>query len=486
MSIRKINDEYLPNRYMKGNDMLGYGIGFIGQGTSYCFMSTYLVLFLTNCAGFSATKAGAVSAIALLVEVFVGMIVGNASDKCTSRYGRRIPFLATAGIGIIPIMVLLFKTWELSGTVAFVYYLFLAIMFRVCFSFFEIPNQALGAEIVSGYDGRTRLRTMTRYFSICGNGFAYILPLFILEMYDENASAGWWVSGTIIGVITAVTWIISAVTNRGKGVVLEKEAKTDEKKPRTGMGDILKNYLELFNLKTGKLMVVYKAAFTCAYALFNVSTIYYLTYSVGLNERVTSYMFIITIAMFLVFTPVISKLALRFGKVRQQLVAFTLGGAIGLAVFLAGPETIPGAAIYIAFAALMQSGFWQISPAIFYDVIEVDEWVNHKRREGDLMSMISVLGTLISAIMIQGFGIAADVMGFDPALAVQPGSFITFLNVGFILIPSLCAFAGAIVLFVFPINKKTFESLQKALAARSKGLDTSEFMDDVKKITGEK
>ena len=49
--------------------ILGYGLGALGQGAAYYFMSSYFVVFLTNCVGLGAAAAGTISSIALLVEV---------------------------------------------------------------------------------------------------------------------------------------------------------------------------------------------------------------------------------------------------------------------------------------------------------------------------------------------------------------------------------------------------------------------------------
>ena len=130
----------------------------------------------------------------------------------------------------------------------------------------------------------------------------------------------------------------------------------------------------------------------------------------------------------------------------------------------------------------MQTSFWQLSSSIFYDIVEVDEYVHYKRREGDIMSLVSVLGTLITAVIVQLFGIFFDRSGFDPALEVQPASAIAFLNTAYILVPSICFTVGFAALKVFPINKKTFSSLQQALEKRAHGESYDEYMDDINKL----
>jgi Na+/melibiose symporter-like transporter len=195
-------------------------------------------------------------------------------------------------------------------------------------------------------------------------------------------------------------------------------------------------------------------------------------------------MYIITVVVFMAVTPVINAMALKMGKVNQQMISLGVCGIAAVIIYFLCPGTVAGTVVYMAFFAFTQTGFWQVSSAIFYDVIEVDEWVNGKRREGDLMSMISVLGTLISAIMVQIFGIILDMSGYDASLDVQSSSVSSLLNVAFILIPGIFLILGTLVLHVFPINKRTFESLRNALDARRTGADYSEYMDDVRKIVG--
>ena len=131
---------------------------------------------------------------------------------------------------------------------------------------------------------------------------------------------------------------------------------------------------------------------------------------------------------------------------------------------------------------MTQTSFWQLSNSIFYDVVEVDEFENSKRREGDIMSMVSVLGTLITAIIVQVFGVFLEIFGFNPMLEIQPESVKMFLNAAYILVPSICFIIGYFALKVFPVNKNTFSSLLKALELRKRGKDYSRYMEDVKKL----
>ena len=67
-------------------------------------------------------------------------------------------------------------------------------------------------------------------------------------------------------------------------------------------------------------------------------------------------------------------------------------------------------------------------------------------------------------------------------LLQRADSVVSFLDIGYILVPSLCCLAGFLALKAFPINKKTFSSLQKALALREQGESYDEYMDDINKL----
>ena len=459
--------------------MIGYGIGYIGQGSSYNFMSAYFVLFLTNCVGLNAAVASGISSAALLVEVVMGMIVGNLSDNCTSKMGRRRPFMVMAACGVPPVLILITTAIKASPAVTIIYYLVLAILFRVFFTCFEIPNNAFGAEIASGYDERTKLRTVTRAISIIGNAIGYIAPLILFEIFKENDVLGWRMSGLVMAITSGGCWLIAVYMTRGKSIILDK---SQIEKKKNLLKSIVLNYIELCKLKAMRILIIYKAGFACAFALYNVGTLYYLQNCLGLGNKYSSYMYAFQITIFALMTPVINKMALKMGKARQQMVSMLAGGIVGVLIFLIAPNNVIGGVIYIGLFSVVQTSFWQMSSSIFYDVVEVDEYVNNQRREGDIMSLVSVLGTLITAIMVQAFGITLDMAGFDASLEVQSNAVITVLDCMYILVPSICFLTAALALKVFPINKKSFAALQNVLKLRREGKDYSMYLKDIEKV----
>lgn len=455
---------------------LGYGLGSLGLGSTYYFMSAYFVVFLTNCVGLNPATATSISALALMVEVVYGMAVGSFSDVCTSKMGRRKPFLCVSAAAMLPIIILVTRTIDAPVFVKICYYLTFAVLFRVFFSNYEIPYNALGAEIVTDYDKRTRLRTISRLFSIAGNAVGYIMPLVILDLFSGNEKDGWQAMGIILGIICAISWTGNIL------LVKESQIKDSTTKTKNIFKHIASSYYELLHLKAMKLLVLYKAAFSCAFALNNVGTIYFLQYNLGLDNRYSSYIYVFTIVIFITATPLVDKMAMVRNKAWQQMVTMALCGVSGILIFFLASGSVVWCAVYVGLLAFVTTGFWQLSSSIFYDIVEVDEFVNGKRREGDITSLVSVLGTLITAAMVQLFGIFFEISGFNPSLSIQPESVLSFLNASFILMPALCLIIGAVVLKLFPINRENFAALRTAIELKKNDEDYSMYEEKIEMI----
>ena len=226
----------------KNRASIGYGIGYIGQGASYGFISVYFVIYLTNCVGISPVYASLIMSLSLIIEVAAGMLWGNLSDRCRLKMGRRRSFILLAAVTMPIIMFLLFCKADGSSVKIISYYLFLSILFRVFFSCFEIPNGAFGAEIATDYDGRTHLRTISRVGSIIGNFAAYVMPLWILDFFGGEQEKGWNTVGGLIGVICLISWLASFLMSS------EKPQQNAEPRNQSIFKSIWKSYSRLLKL----------------------------------------------------------------------------------------------------------------------------------------------------------------------------------------------------------------------------------------------
>ena len=126
-----------------------------------------LLLYFNQVVGLPAIWVSSVIGITIAVDAVTDLMIGYASDNWRSRWGRRHPFMYFAILPSAVAFYFLFNPpngWSQESL--FVYMVTTMIAIRVLFSFYDLPSTALGAEMTSDYDERTR---MTAYRFFFGN-----------------------------------------------------------------------------------------------------------------------------------------------------------------------------------------------------------------------------------------------------------------------------------------------------------------------------
>ena len=72
---------------------LAYGAGDLGPAITANIMAFYLLVFFTNVAGIRPAVAGLILLIGKVWDAVNDPIVGVLSDRTSSRWGRRLPWL---------------------------------------------------------------------------------------------------------------------------------------------------------------------------------------------------------------------------------------------------------------------------------------------------------------------------------------------------------------------------------------------------------
>ncbi|MBW2448788.1 MAG: MFS transporter, partial [Deltaproteobacteria bacterium] len=137
---------------------VAYGIGSIADGAKNAAFNGFLVLYYTTVLGLPGTLSGLAIFIALCVDAITDPLVGSISDHFRSRWGRRHPFMYFAAIPMGLCFYGLFSPPDgLSEQQLFVWLTGFAIGVRLFLTFYMVPSGALGPEMTTHYDERTRL-----------------------------------------------------------------------------------------------------------------------------------------------------------------------------------------------------------------------------------------------------------------------------------------------------------------------------------------
>jgi len=465
---------------------LGYGIISIGEAGMYQFVNSFFLLYLTSVVGMATDKASGIVSVGMIFETVAALVVGKMSDSCTSCKGRRRPFLAFSSIYVPVVIFLLFFNYSkiFNPGIMAVAYIFLNILFWIGHSTMYVPYIAFGAEIATDYDDRTKLRSMCSAFGVVGSFVGSAAPLMIVSLFlkaGADDSVAWSSTGAVIAICVGLPiflgWKWTAGTEH-----MPEDGRFD---PWGAIRDIpllLKDYWELVKLKSMQILLVFKILFNIGYAFFTSTMVFFLQYRLGYGNEVTSTVYSMQIGVNFITVLIMSWIGLKLGKAGTLRLTMGLAGVGCVLFYTVGISGYVSLMIFIIMFSMAANSFWQLSGAIFYDITEVDEFVYRKRREGAITSLQSGIGSLATAAIMVGIGSYLKLSGFDAAAAVQPESAMVALDRVFILMPGVCFLIGVAILFLYPLNKKRFHSLQFALNLRRQGRDYSEYQEDLDKI----
>lgn len=170
---------------------LSFGFGSVAYGIKDNGFATFLLLFYNQVVGLSASAVGIAIMMAMMIEAFVDPLVGYLSDHTRGKWGRRHPWMYGSAIPVAIGWLLLWNPPQGWSDGALLFYLFgSALLVRIALSAFEIPASALGPELSSDYDERTRLFSYRYLFGWVGGLGMLSLAYAIFLVPDATHAVG--------------------------------------------------------------------------------------------------------------------------------------------------------------------------------------------------------------------------------------------------------------------------------------------------------
>lgn len=451
---------------------LGYSIGQVAVSTPYNLVGVFLMFFFTDVAGVSPALAGTVFSIAVLWAAVADPFIGNFSDNLRTRYGRRRPLLLVVAIPLAITTCLLFTAFDFDSEAAKnAYYIILAIVFYTVFTFMEIPFYSLGAEITDDYDERARIRAVSSMFVYVAVLIAVNFPNFIVGKVTAaggSLEAGWSVAAASCGLISIVALLICWRATKGRELIVQAEKSAQEEKV-----NIFKAFLETLKVKPVKYVVLANLFFLLGMSIVSSTNVYMLNYVAHVDgARQSIVMSVLPIAT-IIWLPFINFMATKLGKKKAYIVLVGVAAFACLAFFAIGVYTFASMCVFNAVFALGNGSFWTLCFAMAYDTTEVDEFINGKRREGILvayMSFAQKVGTAGSTMLI---GLILQYVKYDGTAAEQTSTAVNGLISLYTWIPAVFIVISVLSVCIYPITKKRYDALVKALELKKAGKEYS-------------
>ena len=462
---------------------LFYGFGNLGYSVIGQTVSNFFMFFATSVLGISGTLVGIAVAISTIWDGLSDTIIGYISDKYKiGKLGHRNGYMLIAIIGMATINIAL---WCIPNTISvplkFIWILVSLLLLETCNTMFATPYSALGNEIATSYDDRTKINAISTVFYLIGIIIPSVLLLVFLPNTEEYPVGQLNPKGYVnISIVTSTICLFFGLVcslftipkssgmqtkenKRNKGENLELNTNENEKREK----DNKKLNEEKFSMKTliGNFFLAFKNQRLCRMILGLVLTtdatvllcsvgLHFFTYSLFYSSNQITYLLLTLMFGTIISQPLWVKISSKKKK-KPALIAgilttiFAIFGVIFIYLFRIEIYEI---SYYLMLCAVFICGvgsgaLYSLPTSIYGDLIDeiTTNGENRVATYSGTMTFASNIGNSITQLVV---GILLDIIGFDSSLqmqtlGVQTGlSLILFVGVQSSLIIACFVFAG--------------------------------------------
>ena len=414
--------------------------------------------------GMDPLLLGVAMAVPRIVGAISDPLAGTLSDNTRTRWGRRRPFIVCGAVIGAILLPLIWTPPMASQLGHFPFLLLILSLYAVAFSVFSVPYGALGIELTTNYDERTRVMAWRGYVQLAGtlsSSWFYwfcLLPIFA----NEVVGARW------LGVTVGVIMLMGAATT-----VLACREKTEviEKQPKIPLADALKYTLRNKPFLILQLVaVILMLGLGCETVIGSYVHIYYTcqgsktfaSYITGIGGTLTIFSTLAALSFGL-------WLSTRSGKRQTALIGLYIAlFGVCLMPFLlvpARPYLIMIEWIILAFgipcANLMFS-------SMIADICDEDELVTALRREGAYIAAGGFFGKTAQVGTLLLAGALPRMAGYTDTSVPPEQSQLETMRAMLIGIQFVALVIAIIILWFYPLTRSRSEATRRVLDERTR------------------
>ena len=447
-------------RINKWYNKVGYGSGDMAGNVVYSFLSSFIMIYLTNIVGLNAGIVGTLIAVSKLFDGVTDIFFGAMIDKTKSRLGKARPWMLYAYIGCAVTLIANFAIPTNMGKFAQYAWFFIAytLLNAVFFTANNIAYAALVALVTKNSKERVEMGSWRFIFAFSTVLIIQSVTVKFVQILGGGAHA-WKVVAIVFAIVGVIVNTISVFSVKelpeeelnGDGVV-------DDEIEKYGLVEAAK--LLFSNKYYIMISVTYIVQQTYS-AMLNMG-IYYMTY-VLLNEdlyAVFSWAINIPLIIALIITPTL--VAKWKGLYKLNIVGYaiaTVGRA--LVVVAAYMHSVPLMILFTAVSSFGQGPWQGDMGAVVANCSEYTYLTKGKRIDGTMYSCTS-FGTKLGGgigTALTGWLLAAS--GFNGEVVTQSASCLNILHFMYLWFPVILA-----LIITFIMTKMNVEKANEELKSR--------------------
>ena len=446
-------------RYLKGYNKMGYGSGDIAGNVVYAFLTSFVMVYLTDTIGLASGIVGTLIALSKLFDGFTDIFFGSMIDKTHSRLGKARPWMLYGYIGCAVTLVACFAIPTSLGKTAQYAWFFIAytLLNGVFYTANNIAYSALTSLVTKNSKERVQMGSCRFIFAFSTSLLIQAITVGFVEKCGGDAAA-WRLVAIIYAAIGLIVNTISALSVKELPEEELNEGEQAGEAEKYGLVQafklLVKNKFYLMICGTYILQQLYSAMIGAG--------IYYMTWVLKNKNLFGQFAWAVNIPLIiaLIFTPTLVGKWNGMYKlnVRGYMLA-TVGRALVVVAGYMG--SVPLMILFTAVAALGQGPWQGDMNAVIASCSEYTYLTQGKHVDGTMYSCTSLGIKIGGGIGTAVVGWLLEFSGYVGTNATQPQSALSMMQFIYLWLPLVFDLLITIVLSQMNVEE-TNANIRKA------------------------
>ena len=456
-------------------DKIGYMSGDLANNLTFQFASLFLMVFYTEVWGINPAVVGTLFAVSRVIDAFTDVTMGVIVDKFPAKKdGKFRPWIKYIMGPIAVASFLMYQTgladMSMSSKIIYMYVTYI-IWGSITYTAINIPYGSMASALTPDPDERTELSIWRTRGQVIGQMIVGVItPLLIYTDGDavRKDATFTWVAG-IFSVLTIVFYYITYSFTTERVRVDEVE----EKGAGEGIIGLFKKFLNL--LTQHSLLSITGSSVLLLMTMILMTSMYnYLfPYFYGYSRAISIINFINPFIIFLIVSPIASKLGQDIGKKETSVIGLSIGAVVYFLTYFLKPQNV---FVFIFLASIAYAGLGMFNAlvwAMITDVIDDIEVKSYSRDDGTVYAINSFARKIGQALAGLVAGYALAYTGYQTGVGDEVIKQTSETISGIFSVSTLGPAAGYLVsaffvYFVYPLDKDTTLENQRILQERAK------------------
>lgn len=442
-------------RYLKWYNKVGYGSGDIAGNVVYAFLTSFVMIYLTDTVGLNSGIVGTLIAVSKLFDGVTDIFFGSMIDKTKSRMGKARPWMLYGYIGCAVTLAAIFAIPVEMGEFAQYAWFFIAytLLNAIFYTANNIAYSALTSLVTKNSKERVQMGSFRFIFAFSTSLLIQSVTLELVKMFGDGA-VGWRNTAILYAVIGLVVNTISVLSVKE---LPEEELNETPEGAKTEKYGLLEAAKLLFSNKF-YVMICGTYILQQIYTAMLGMGLYYMIYVLNNEDLFPVFSWAINIPLIIALLITPALVAKWKGMYKLNLTGYVIGTiGRGLVVVAAYMGNVP---LMLAFTAVAAFGMgpWQGDMnAVIAACSEYTYLTKNKRVDGTMYSCTSLgvklgggLGTAITGWLL-------EFSGYKEGLAVQTDSCIQMLQVMYLWVPVVICLIITFIMSKMKVEKANAE-----------------------------